>query len=245
LYPRHKGLCLPFDTALKVVLESRTGCLVYHVPTDVSSVQDVAGYTWSFSDLLNALPIDEYILLSNTSRASTAEQAVNKANDGLALFSKMRHAQKQTKPAIKLEVLSVDLNSVDNEVLRATEILIKDGFDVLPLVSPKEASIEACVALGVPVIRLLVGQIGSMSGFTNKKQLSQLVSRIPTPVFFEGGLGSVNDVREAIQLGAYGVLLNTAIRRAKDPIAFVKDVRKVLDAGKERGLTNCSSPQLG
>jgi thiazole synthase ThiGH ThiG subunit len=68
-----------------------------------------------------------------------------------------------------------------------------------------------------------------MTGILNKEKISEIVKQISVPVIFEGGLRNVEDVEEAIRLGAHGVLLNTAIRRSTNPVAFVKNVRKVID----------------
>jgi thiazole synthase ThiGH ThiG subunit len=229
LFPGRKGDCMPINTALQVIRESRTNCLVYHIPTESSAIHDIAG-DWGFMDLVNAISdIDEYVFLSNTSRAATAEEALAMADVSLKTFHLIKHPKNQDKPIIKLEVLDNNLNSIDDEVLKATGILIKKGADVIPLLSPNEDSIAAAIGMGVPAIRLLVGRIESMSGILNKEQISEIVKKISVPVIFEGGLRNVEDVKEAIRLGAHGVLLNTAIRKSTDPVALVKEVRKVLD----------------
>jgi len=233
LYPGRKGDCLSLNTTLQVIRESRTNCLVYHVPIEYSAIQDIAG-DWAFPDLVNAISdIDEYVFLSNTSRAATVKDALEMAKISLKAFHLIKHPKNQDKPIIKLEILDNDLNSIDKEVIQATSVLINEGFEVIPLLSPNEASVAAAVSLGVPAMRLLVGRIESMSGILNRERLSDIVKQIPVPVIFEGGLRNVEDVNEAIQLGAHGVLLNTAIRKSNDPVALVKDVRKILD------LLNC------
>ena len=230
LFHGRKGDCLTLNTALQVIREGRTNCLVYHLPIEHSAIQDTAE-SWAFMDLVNAISdIDDYVFLSNTSRATTAKEALAMADVSLKTFHLIKkHPKNQDKPIIKLEVLDEDLNSIDDEVLQATSVLINKGVEVIPLLSPNESSIAACINLGVPAIRLLIGRIESMSGILNKEQLSEIVKRISVPVFFEGGLRNANDVKEAIQLGAHGVLLNTAIRKSTDPIALVKDVREVID----------------
>lgn len=234
LYPGRKGDCMPINTSLQVIRESRTNCLVYHMPTESSSIQDVAG-NWGFMDLVNAISdINEYVFLSNTSRAATAEEAVAMAEVSLKTFHLIKHPKNQDRPIIKLEVLDNNLNSIDDEVLKATDILINKGFEVIPLLSPNEASIASVIGMKVPAIRLHVGRIESMSGILNKEHLSEIVKQIPVPVIFEGGLRNVEDVKEAIRLGAHGVLLNTAIRKSTDPVALVKDVREVLDSLKTK-----------
>ena len=229
LYPGRKGDCMPINAALQVIRESRTNCLVYHTPTEYSAIQDSAG-NWGFMDLVNAISdIDEYVFLSNTSRAATAEDAIAMADVSLKTFHLIKHPKNQDRPIIKLEVLDDNLNSINDEVLKATSVLINKGFEVIPLLSPNETSIAEVISMKVPAIRLHVGRIESMSGILNKEQLSEIVKQISVPVIFEGGLRNVEDVKEAMRLGAHGVLLNTAIRKSTDPVALVKDVRKVLD----------------
>jgi thiazole synthase ThiGH ThiG subunit len=229
LYPGRKGDCMPINTALQVIRESQTNCLVYHIPNEYSSIQNIKG-DWGFMDLVNAIPdIDEYVFLSNTSRASTAEEAITMAEISLNTFHLIKHPKYQDKPIIKLEVLDRELNSVDNEVIKATSVLINKGLEVIPLLSPNKDSIASVINMKVPAIRLHVGRIESMTGILNKEKISEIVKQISVPVIFEGGLRNVEDVEEAIRLGAHGVLLNTAIRRSTNPVAFVKNVRKVID----------------
>lgn len=229
LYPGRKGDCMPINTALQVINASRTNCLVYHISTKQSKNHN-ENEEWGFLDLVNAIPnIDDYVFLSNTSRAASAEEAIEMAEISLNTFHLIKHPKNQDKPIVKLEVLDDNLNSIDIEVLKATDFLSKKGIEVIPLISPNKSSIANIISMKVPAIRLHVGRIESMSGILNAEHLSKLVKQIPVPVFFEGGLRNVDDVKEAIRIGAYGVLLNTAIRKSKDPVALVKDVRKELD----------------
>jgi thiazole synthase ThiGH ThiG subunit len=221
--------CLDLPIALSIIKESGTRALVYCTP-HCDCLDDVIEYRWSFPDLLNHLPSKEYVLLSNTSRAKTADDAVQMALTGREIFKTMPHAFQQTDPIIKLEVLDKSLRSDDEAVLNALESLMKrHNFTVIPLISPNVKVLEQCVDLNVPFVRILSGNIGSLAGLNDKTRLRDLASNSKIPLFFEGGLGTPRHVQEAFALGASGVLLNSAFHRSINPVLLAREIRNVLD----------------
>jgi len=230
LHPNLKGTCLDLTTTVKVIIGSKTRSLVYHVPLDNKSLEDLNCYNWSFIDLLENLPNRDYFLLSNTSRSKNTEDAIERALAGAAVFNGLPHSFHQKNPIIKLEVLNDSLKSDDEDVIAALDTLIKKyKFVVFPLISPNVNSLEICIELGAPLIRILSGKIGSMSGLLNKNYLRQLAKKSTVPLFFEGGIGTPTHVKEALNLGASGVLINTAFQRSINPVQLAKDVRSTID----------------
>lgn len=230
LQPNQKGNCLPLDIATKVIIQSGTAGLVYHVATDHDSINDLSDYGWSFFDLLKNLPeLENYVMLSNTSRAKSAQEAIYRAYVGVKTFQVIPHSQEQTQPIIKLEVLTDSLQCNNSEVLKAVKELKNDGFEVIPLISPDLGAIQDCVEFGVSLARVLVGRIGSLTGVKEKSRLASLTANAPIPLIFEGGHGNINHVKESFQLGASAVLLNSAILKSPSPPEFVLKVRETID----------------
>jgi thiazole synthase ThiGH ThiG subunit len=229
LHPGNEGSCMPLSLAVKTIAASKTHAIVYHVP-DPNSLDDLSAYTWSIYDLLNELPPNRYVLLANTNRAKSAQEAVKRARNSRDIFKSLPHTPDQDEPIIKLEVLNDELESDDEAVLSATDTLInKDGLVVLPLISRNEQSVRSCFDLGAPFVRVLSGQINSMTGIKGASELKNLVRRVPGPLFFEGGFGTLPHVRNALDIGATGILMNAAFRRCENPELFAQQVRNIID----------------
>ncbi len=229
-----KACCMDLQNAAEVISNSKTRSLVYNIystSADFDSITELADYEWSFPDLLKKLRPKEYILLANTSRAQSAKEAVEKALRSISVFKALPHPKNQQEPIIKLEVLDSMLQSDDEAVLQATDILIsRYDLMVFPLISPNSNTLKGCFELGVPMVRILAGKIGSLMGFIDKHKLRDLARESEIPLFFEGGIGTVNHVKEALDLGATGVLMNAAFQRSENPIELAKSVRRVIDS---------------
>lgn len=229
---------MPLSLAVKTIAASKTHAIVYHVP-DENSLDDLSAYKWSIYDLLNELPPNRYLLLANTSRAKTAQEAIKRARSSRDIFKSLPHAPDQNEPIIKIEVINDEFESDDEAVLSATDTLInKDGLVVLPLISRNEQSVISCLDLGVPFVRVLSGQITSMTGIKGASELKNLARRVPGPLFFEGGFGTLAHVRAALNLGAAGFLMNTAFHRSKNPVLLAEQVRSIIDADTKKYFTS-------
>jgi thiazole synthase len=135
-------------------------------------------------------------------------------------------------------VINDEFESDDEAVLSATDTLInKDGLVVLPLISKNEQSVRSCFDLGAPFVRVLTGQISSMTGINGASELKNLVRKVPGPLFFEGGFGTLTHVRNAFILGAAGILMNTAFRRSKNPVLLAQRVRTIIDTNTKKSCT--------
>ena len=231
LHLRRRGRCLDLETAAKIVHTSRTAALVYHVPREFDGLQS---FGWSFADLLDRVGNREhYVLVANTARAASTDEAIRQAFDSRDVFLSLEHSTSQTNPVIKLEVLRENLTTNDAAVVAALRELVSSNLDVIPLVSPTLDAVRSCANAGATVVRILTGRIGSLNGISQSAHLRQLVSQSPVPLFFEGGISSPDDVAQALDLGAAGVLVNTAFHESPDPVALCASMRYVLDKRPE------------
>jgi thiazole synthase len=184
-------------------------------------------------NVLNYIPND-CILLPNTSGARTAEEAVR-----IAKIAKATGCGNW----IKIEVISDNkyLMPDNQETIKATEILAKEDFVVLPYVSPdlmvakrlKEAGAAAVMPLGAP--------IGSNRGLKTKELIQILIEEIELPIIVDAGIGKPSQAAEAMEMGADAVLVNTAIATAKDPVIMAQAFDKAVQAGREAYLAGAGA----
>jgi thiazole synthase ThiGH ThiG subunit len=232
LHPGKRGGCLDLPTAIDVIRLSRSGALVYHIPSDCTDPRDLVDYSWTFLDLLHSLDnIVSYDILANTSRSANAAEAITTARISVEFFYIIRDlCSHQLQPIIKLEVLDSTLKSVDLEVINATrELVNNDKLIVIPLISPNIKTLVSCADIGVPMVRILSGEIESLCGLQREEELKELISQSPIPIILEGGFGTIEHVRRAFNIGAAAVLLNSAFRFSNNPSALALELRKFID----------------
>lgn len=186
-------------------------------------------------------------LLPNTSGARTAEEAVR-----IARLSREMGCGNW----IKIEVIS-DMKYLlpDNyETIKATEILAREGFVVLPYMNPDLMAARALAAAGAAVIMPLGSPIGSNRGIQTKDMIRILIEEIDIPIVVDAGIGRPSEAAQAMEMGADAVLVNTAIATANDPVGMGEAFRKAVEAGRlayESGLgrrlsvAEASSPLTG
>ena len=197
--------------------------------------------------LLRYIDLDRYTLLPNTAGCYTVEDAVLTARLGReALGTNL----------VKLEVLG-DPQTLfpDNRgLLEAAKILSKDGFTVLPYTSDDPVVCKQLEELGCPAVMPLGAPIGSGLGIRNPYNIRIILETVKVPVIVDAGVGTASDVAIAMELGCDGVLLNTAIAGARDPIGMARAMRLATEAGRlayESGriprklYANASSPTEG
>lgn len=175
--------------------------------------------------LLDYIDLDRYALLPNTAGCYTVEDALLTARLGReALGTKL----------VKLEVIG-DPRTLfpDNRgLMKAAEILLKEGFDVLPYTSDDPIVCKELEAMGCPAVMPLGAPIGSGLGIRNPYNLQIILETVQVPVIVDAGVGTASDVAVAMELGVDGVLLNTAIAGAGDPIAMARAMRLAVEAGR-------------
>ncbi|WP_428828881.1 MULTISPECIES: thiazole synthase [Bacillus] len=198
-------------------------------------------------NFLEQLDLSAYTLLPNTAGASTAEEAVRIAR--LAKASGLCDM-------IKVEVIGCSRSLLPDpvETLKASEMLLEEGFIVLPYTSDDVVLARKLEELGVHAIMPGASPIGSGQGLLNPLNLSFIIEQAKVPVIIDAGVGSPKDAAYAMELGADAVLLNTAVSGAKDPVKMAKAMKLAIESGRlgfEAGripLKNygtASSPQEG
>jgi thiazole synthase len=174
--------------------------------------------------ILNHIPRGK-ILLPNTSGARTADEAVRIARLSRAAgFGDW----------VKIEVIGDQKYLLpDNaETLRATEVLVKEGFTVLPYVCPELYVARRLRDAGAAAVMPLGAPIGSNRGLRTRELIEVLVSEIDLPIIVDAGIGKPSDAAQAMEIGAAAVLLNTAIATAQDPVAMARAFKLAVEAGR-------------
>ncbi len=176
-------------------------------------------------NFLESLDLTKYDLLPNTAGAKTAEEAVRLAK--LARASGMCDM-------VKVEVIGCDKTLLPDpiETLRASEELLKDGFIVLPYTSDDVVLARRLEELGCHAIMPAASPIGSGQGILNPLHLKFIIEQTTVPVIVDAGIGSPTDVAYAMELGADGVLLNSAVAHAQDPVKMAHAMRLAVEAGR-------------
>ena len=122
------------------------------------------------------------------------------------------------------------------ETLKATEILVKEGFEVMVYSSDDPIIAKKLEDLGASAIMPLASPIGSGRGIKNKLNLSIIINKIKVPVIVDAGIGTASDAAIAMELGCDGVLINTAIAKATNPILMARSMKHAVIAGRESYL---------
>ena len=165
------------------------------------------------------------ILLSNTSGARNAEEAVRLARLAMAMGC---------GNWIKIEVINDQKYLLpDNaETIKATQTLSKEGFVVLPYLSPDLIAARRLVDAGAAAVMPLASPIGSNAGLTTRGMLEILVDEMTVPVIVDAGIGRPSHAAEAMEMGVDAVLLNTAIASSDDPVAMATAFKYAVRAGR-------------
>mgnify|MGYP001495044637 FL=1 len=176
-------------------------------------------------NFLEMLDLSKYTLLPNTAGAKTAKEAVRIAK--LARASGL-------SDMVKVEIIGDDKTLLPDpvETLRASEMLLEEGFIVLPYTSDDVVLAKRLEELGVHAIMPGASPIGSGQGIVNPLNLSFIIEQAKVPVIVDAGIGSPVDCALAMELGADGILLNTAVSGAKDPVKMAKAMKLAVEAGR-------------
>lgn len=207
-----------FDIQKEAVDASETEVLTF-------AVRRMDIFESSQPNFLEKIDLDKYKFLPNTAGAKTAEEAVRIAK--LADASGICHM-------VKVEIIGCDKTLLPDpvETLKATELLLNDGFTVLPYTSDDVVLARKLEELGAHAIMPGASPIGSGQGIINPLNLSFIIEQANVPVIVDAGIGSPKDVAEAMELGADAVLLNTAVSGAKDPVKMAKAMKLAVVAGR-------------
>jgi thiazole synthase len=177
--------------------------------------------------LLEALPPSRYTLLPNSAGCYTAEDAVRTLRLARELLD--GHA------LVKLEVLGDPQTLYPNvvETLAAARVLVKEGFQVMVYTSDDPIVAKQLEEIGCVAVMPLASLIGSGMGILNPWNLSIIIENAAVPVLVDAGVGTASDAAIAMELGCDGVLMNTAIAAARDPVRMAAAMKKAVEAGRE------------
>ena len=177
-------------------------------------------------NLLDVLPSSRYTILPNTAGCYTADDAVRTCRLARELLGGHR--------LVKLEVLGDPKTLFPDVVqtLKAAETLVADGFDVMVYTSDDPILARRLEEIGCVAVMPLAAPIGSGLGIQNRWNLIEIVENAKVPVLVDAGVGTASDAAIAMELGCDGVLMNTAIAGAKDPVLMAHAMRLAVEAGR-------------
>jgi len=180
--------------------------------------------------LLEVLPPDQFTILPNTAGCFNADDAVRTLRLARELLDGHR--------LVKLEVLGDSQTLFPNmpETLKAAETLVKDGFDVMVYCADDPIQARMLEDIGCVAIMPLASLIGSGMGILNPWNLQLIINQAKVPVLVDAGVGTASDAAIAMELGCDGVLMNTAIAAAQDPVGMAGAMKKAVEAGREAWL---------
>jgi thiazole synthase len=187
---------------------------------------DLSGKHDPFANILDFIDPKRFLLLPNTSGARNADEAVRLArlavNAGLPNW-------------VKLEIHPDPRYLLPDpvETLAAAEILVKEGFTVLPYINADPVLAKRLQDVGTATVMPLGSPIGSNRGIETRPQIEIIIEQATVPVVVDAGLGAPSQAAEAMEMGADAVLVNTAIAIASDPVRMAQAFKKAIEAGRE------------
>lgn len=199
-------------------------------------------------NLLDVISPKHYTLLPNTAGCHTAEEAVRTCRLARELL--------EGHDLVKLEILGDNKTLYPNmaETLKAAEQLVADGFQVMVYMNDDPIAAQILEQMGCVAIMPLGSLIGSGLGILNPHNLSLILEEAKVPVIVDAGIGTASDAAKAMEMGCSGVLLNSAIAMAKQPILMAEAMASAVAAGRKaylagrmfkRAYASASSPLEG
>lgn len=213
-----------FDETRRAVDES--GAQIVTVAIRRTNIGQTAGEP----SLLDALPPSKYTYLPNTAGCYSADDAIRTLRLARELLD--------GHDLVKLEVLGDPKTLYPNmmETLKAAEVLVKDGFKVMVYTSDDPIIAKQLEEIGCVAVMPLASLIGSGMGILNPWNLQIIIDNAKVPVIVDAGVGTASDAAIAMELGCDGVLMNTAIASAGNPVLMASAMRKAVQAGREAFL---------
>jgi len=181
-------------------------------------------------NLLDVLPMDRYTLLPNTAGCYNLDDAVRTCRLARELLGGHK--------LVKLEVLADEKTLFPNviETMKAAEVLVKDGFEVMVYTNDDPLIARELEAIGCAAVMPLAAPIGSGLGIRNPYNILTIIENADIPVLVDAGVGTASDAAIAMELGCDGILMNTAIAAAKNPVLMASAMNRATQAGREAYL---------
>jgi len=188
------------------------------------------GQTPGEPNLLDVVPPEKYTILPNTAGCYTVEDAVRTCRMARELLD--GHS------LVKLEVLGDEKTLFPDitATLQAAEILVKDGFDVMVYTSDDPLIAKRLEEIGCAAVMPLAAPIGSGLGIRNPYNILTIVENANVPILVDAGVGTASDAAIAMELGCDGILMNTAISAAQNPVLMASAMKHAVIAGREAFL---------
>lgn len=187
---------------------------------------DLTGRHDPYANILDFIDPEKYLLLPNTSGAMNAEEAVR-----LARLAAAAGLPKWVKLEIHPDPTYLLPDPI--ETLKATEILVKEGFTVLPYINADPVLAKRLQEAGSATVMPLGAPIGSNKGLATRDQIRIIIEQATVPVVVDAGIGAPSHAAEAMELGAEAILVNTAIAIASDPVRMAAAFKMAVHAGRE------------
>ncbi|HET7307083.1 MAG TPA: thiazole synthase [Gammaproteobacteria bacterium] len=181
-------------------------------------------------NLLEVLPPERYTILPNTAGCYTADDALRTCRMARELLD--------GHTLVKLEVLGDPKTLFPDmmQTLAAAEALVKDGFDVMVYTTDDPIFAKRLEELGCVAVMPLAAPIGSGLGIRNPYNIMTIIENAAVPVLVDAGVGTASDAAIAMEMGCDGVLMNTAIAKARNPVLMASAMQKAIAAGREAFL---------
>ena len=181
-------------------------------------------------NLLDALPLDRYTLLPNTAGCYTVDDAVRTCKLARELLDGHK--------LVKLEVLGDEKTLFPDtiETLKAAQILVDDGFDVMVYTNDDPLIAKELERIGCVAVMPLAAPIGSGLGIRNPYNILTIIENAEVPILVDAGVGTASDAAIAMELGCDGILMNTAIAAAQNPVLMASAMKKAIEGGREAYL---------
>lgn len=208
---------------------------------------DLSGKNDPYANILDFIDPEKYLILPNTSGAMNADEAVR-----LARLAAAAGLPKWVKLEIHPDPTYLLPDPI--ETLLAAEILVKEGFTVLPYINADPVLAKRLQEVGTATVMPLGAPIGTNRGITTKEQIQIIIEQATIPVVVDAGIGAPSHAAEAMEMGADAVLVNTAIAIANNPSRMAKAFATAVEAGREayeiglpehRILASATSPLTG
>ena len=206
------------------------------------------GQDSSEPNILDFLSPDKFTILPNTAGCYTAEEAIRTC--------KLARELLEGNNLVKLEVLGDKETLYPNmpETLKAAKDLVKDGFEVMVYCSDDPLLAKELERLGCVSVMPLASPIGSGLGIQNPHNIEMILSKAEVPIIVDAGVGTASDASIAMELGCAGVLMNTAIAKAQEPVLMAQAMKKAIESGRQaylagrmekKSYASASSPTKG
>ncbi|MFT4176473.1 MAG: thiazole synthase [Luteolibacter sp.] len=212
----------PSNESMRDALEA-SGC---EIVTVALRRADLTGKGDPYANILDYVDPEKYLLLPNTSGAMNAGEAVR-----LARLAAAAGLPKWVKLEIHPDPTYLLPDPI--ETLKAAEILVNEGFTVLPYINADPVLAKRLQEVGTATVMPLGAPIGSNKGIATRDQIRIIIEQATVPVVVDAGIGAPSHAAEAMELGADAVLINTAIAVASDPVRMAIAFKKAVEAGRE------------